>query len=86
LVIEVNAPHSAALSRDGARVFVTQFLTGTVTVLDTAGNIIEKSLKVQSDPGPYGIATHPDGSICVADNSRDFVRRVDPCRCHRPQC
>jgi DNA-binding beta-propeller fold protein YncE len=79
LVIEVNeTPHSVAVSRDGAQVFVTHFRTGTVTVLDAAGSTIEKSLKVQSDPGPYGVATHPDGSIYVADNSRDFVRRVDP--------
>jgi YVTN family beta-propeller protein len=79
LVIDVNeTPHSAAGSRDGAQVFVTQFRTGTVTVLDAVGNSIEKSLKVQSEPGPYGVATHPDGGIYVADNSRDFVRRVDP--------
>jgi YVTN family beta-propeller protein len=79
LVIDVNeTPHSAAASRDGAQVFVTQFRTGTVTVLDAVGNTIEKSLKVQSEPGPYGVATHPDGNIYVADNSRDFVRRVDP--------
>jgi YVTN family beta-propeller protein len=79
LVIEVNeTPHSAAASRDGAKVFVTQFRAGTVTVLDAGGNSIDKSLKVQSDSGPYGVATHPDGSIYVADNSRDFVRRVDP--------
>jgi YVTN family beta-propeller protein len=79
LVIEVNeTPHSAAVSRDGAQVYVTQFRTGTVTVLDAVGNSIEKSLKVQSEPGPYGVATHPDGGIYVADNSRDFVRRVDP--------
>jgi YVTN family beta-propeller protein len=79
LVIDVNeTPHSAAASRDGAQVFITQFRTGTVTVLDAVGNSIEKSLKVQSEPGPYGIATHPDGSIYVADNSRDFVRRIDP--------
>jgi YVTN family beta-propeller protein len=79
LVIEINeTPHSAAASRDGTQVFVTQFRTGTVTVLDAVGNTIEKSLKVQSDPGPYGVATHPDGSFYVADNSRDFVRRVDP--------
>ena len=79
LVIDVNqTPHSAAASRDGTQVFVTQFRTGTVTVLDAVGNSIEKSLKMQSEPGPYGIATHPDGGIYVADNSRDFVRRVDP--------
>jgi DNA-binding beta-propeller fold protein YncE len=79
LVIEVDeTPHSAALSRDGAQLFVTQFRTGTVTVLDTAGNTIEKSLKIQSDPGPYGIATHPDGNIYVSCNGHSFVRRVDP--------
>lgn len=33
--------------------------TGTVTVLDTAGITVEKSLKAQSDPGPYAVATHP---------------------------
>jgi YVTN family beta-propeller protein len=60
LVIEVNeTPHSAAASRDGAHVYVTQFRTGTVSVLDAVGNSIEKSLKVQSDPDPYGVATHP---------------------------
>jgi YVTN family beta-propeller protein len=78
-VIEINeTPHSAAASRDGARVFITQFRTGTVSVLDAVGNEIEKSLKVQSEPGPYGVATHPDGGVYVADNSRDFVRRLDP--------
>ena len=47
-------------------------------MLDAVGNSIEKALKVQSDPGPYGVATHPDGGIYVADDSRDFIRRVDP--------
>ena len=60
LVIEVNeTPHSAAASRDGAHVYVTQFRTGTVSVLDAVGNSIEKSLKVQSDPGPVRCCDSP---------------------------
>src|SRR5262249_48829196 len=77
--IEVDqTPHSATSSRDGALVFVTHFRTGMVSVVDTARNAVTKTLKIQSDPGLYGIAAHPDGGIYVADNSRDFVKRVDP--------
>ncbi len=77
--IEVGqTPHSATASRDGALVFVTHFRTGVVSVVDTAQNTVTQTFTVQSDPGLYGVAAHPDGTIYVADNSRGFVKRVDP--------
>jgi YVTN family beta-propeller protein len=82
-LIEVDqTPHSATSSPDGAWVFVTHFRTGMVSVVDTAQNTVTKTLRVESEPGLYGIAAHPDGRIYVADNSRDFVTRVDPTTGH----
>src|SRR5689334_15930994 len=73
-----QTPHSATPSRDGTLVYVTHFRTGTVSVIDTNLNEVTKTLEIQSEPGLYGIAAHPDGNIFVADNSRDSVKRVNP--------
>ena len=78
-VIQIDdTPHSAAPSADGRLVFVTHFRTGALSVLDTVHNTVTKTLQVQCEPGLYGVAAHPDGSAYVAENSADFVMRVDP--------
>src|SRR5262245_24099651 len=76
-VIQVrNTPHSVAASRDGTRVYVTHFLSGSVSVIDTATHLQITEFDV--DPGLYGVAVKPDGErIYVAGNSSGFVHMID---------
>jgi YVTN family beta-propeller protein len=76
-VINVDeTPHSAASSADGSHVYVSHFLPGSISVIDTARNAVERKIPVT--PGLYGIATHPNNQyIYVAENDSDAVKRID---------
>ena len=77
LVIQVRkTPHGVAASHDGTRVYVTHFLSGSVSVIDTATHSETTAFDV--NPGLYGVAVKPDGErIYVADNSSGFVYLID---------
>ncbi|WP_416564173.1 hypothetical protein [Nocardia testacea] len=76
-VITVDeTPHSVTSSRDGSRVYVSHFLPGTISVIDTTDNTVERTISVT--PGIYGVAAHPNGEhIYVAENDSTFVKRID---------
>ncbi|MGW0181727.1 hypothetical protein [Nocardia sp. NPDC003345] len=75
-IVDVDeTPHSAAASRDGSRIYISHFLPGTVSVIDTRSNSVERTIAVT--PGLYGIAAHPDNEhIYVAENDSGFVKRI----------
>ncbi|MET8703867.1 YncE family protein [Kitasatospora sp. NPDC004723] len=71
-----TGPHSVAASRDGRRVYVTNFLDGTVTAVDTPANTV--ALTFPAAVGPYGVAVDPAGDhVYVAENSSTFVKVFD---------
>jgi YVTN family beta-propeller protein len=76
-VVNVDeTPHSATSSRDGSRVFVSHFLPGTISVIDTTDNAVERT--IAATPGLYGIAVHPNNEhIYVAENDSGAVTRID---------
>jgi YVTN family beta-propeller protein len=61
----------------GRRVYVTNVLSNTVSVLDTADNIVSATIPVGREP--RGIAFKPDGTVAYVSNFRDnTVSIVDP--------
>ena len=53
-------PNGIVISRDGLRVYVSNLLENTVSVVDTSTNRVVKTLLVNSNPG--SIAVSPDGT------------------------
>ena len=51
---------NAAVSKDGSRIFVSNFYNNTVSVVDTATNSLIQTLNVQPFPG--SVAVSPDGT------------------------
>ncbi|MFE7562351.1 SMP-30/gluconolactonase/LRE family protein [Kitasatospora sp. NPDC057500] len=71
-----EGPHSVAASSDGRRVYVTNFLDGTVTAVDTPANTVATTFPVAV--GPYGVALDPPGErLYVAEQSSDAVKVFD---------
>ncbi|MFB7474482.1 hypothetical protein [Kitasatospora sp. NPDC056184] len=71
-----EGPHSVAASSDGRRVYVTNFLDGTVTAVDTPANTV--ALTFPAAVGPYGVAVDPAGErLYVAEHSSTFVKVFD---------
>ncbi|MEV6978226.1 YncE family protein [Kitasatospora sp. NPDC093806] len=71
-----EGPHSVAASRDGLRVYVTNFLDGTVSVIDATSNTVATTFPVAT--GPYGVAVDLGGKrLYVAENSSTFVKVYD---------
>ncbi|GLV75964.1 hypothetical protein Shyhy02_39640 [Streptomyces hygroscopicus subsp. hygroscopicus] len=59
-VIQVgSSPIYAAVSPNGQRVYVTNFGSGSVSVIDTATHTVRTTIAVPA--GPWGIAIAPDG-------------------------
>ena len=56
-----------AISPDGRRVFVTNFVSGTVAIVATARNAVIGTLSV--GPYPFGLAVSPDGKELWVANS-----------------
>jgi YVTN family beta-propeller protein len=71
-----ETPHSATSSRDGSRVYVSHFLSGTISVINTTDNAVEQTIPVT--PGLYGVTAHPNNEhIYVAENDSGTVKRID---------
>jgi YVTN family beta-propeller protein len=71
-----RTPHSVAISHDGSRVYVTHFLTGSVSVIDTVDNSVTATFALS--PGLYGVAVSSDDAfIYVANQDSGFVHRID---------
>jgi YVTN family beta-propeller protein len=54
-----ETPHSVAVSPDGRHIYVTNFLPGTVSIIDVNFEKIVATIEVTR--GPYGVAARPDG-------------------------
>jgi len=66
----------AAASPDGRRVYVTNFFSDNVSVVDTASNIVIAS--VPAGGGPVGVVLSPDGSIAyVADQNANAITAIN---------
>jgi YVTN family beta-propeller protein len=69
-------PHSVAVSRDGARLYVTHFLSGSVTVIDTATNSVTATID-DLPSGTYGVAVSADGKfLFLANPHGQFLRKI----------
>ena len=65
-------PSGVAVSPDGARVYVSNYGSNSVSVLDpAAANPLVTSIAVDSQP--FGLAISPDGSLLYAANGPDTV-------------
>jgi YVTN family beta-propeller protein len=75
--IDVSAtPHSVAVSHDGSRLYVSHFLSGAVSVIDTSTNSLVATI-TSLPAGTYGVAASADGKfLYVANPNSTFVKRV----------
>jgi YVTN family beta-propeller protein len=65
-----SSPRGLALSPDGDRLYVTNQLGDSVSVIDTATDAVIATWPLATAPTPEGIAASPDGSrIVVAGNA-----------------
>jgi YVTN family beta-propeller protein len=71
-----DGPHSVAASRDGSRVYVTNFHAGSVSVIDTSSKAVVATLAV--GVSLYGVAVSPDGArLYVADTHRSTLSMIE---------
>ena len=61
-----DAPFGVAVSPDGSRAYVTNYGSGTVSVINTANNTVGSPITVGSFP--VGVAVSPDGSRAYVTN------------------
>jgi YVTN family beta-propeller protein len=62
-----NEPAGVAVTPDGKQVYVTNFNSNTVSVIDTASNIVVATVGVGL--GPVGVAITPDGKHAYVTNN-----------------
>ncbi len=62
-----NFPIGVAITPDGAFAYVTNLLTGTVSVIETASNTLVATVRVALDP--VGVAITPDGAFAYVTNA-----------------
>lgn len=55
-----DGPHSVAVSLDGTRLYATNYLSGSVSVIDTSRNTVVAGIRI--GVGLYGVAVNPDGA------------------------
>ncbi|MCP1505341.1 YVTN family beta-propeller protein [Pseudomonas marginalis] len=61
-----TSPHHIALSADGARAYVTNYTSHTVSVINTRTNTVIDTISGFSNP--YRLAIHPDGARLFVGN------------------
>ncbi|MBF6037211.1 YncE family protein, partial [Pseudomonas sp. P155] len=66
-----GSPHGIAFTPDGTRVYVSNYTSDTISVIDTATNLVLTNIPVERDPA--GIVVSPDGTrayvCCNGSNS-----------------
>ena len=62
-----NAPFEVGVSPDGSKVYVANWLSNNVTVIQTATNTVSY-IPTPNGLGPYGIGVSPDGSKVYVPN------------------
>jgi len=74
-----DGPHSVAAARDGSRVYVTNFHSATVSVIDAAAKAVTST--IQAGVSLYGIAVSPDGErLYVADTRSSALAMIETLR------
>ncbi len=69
-------PSCVAITPDNAKVYVTNMVSGTVSVINAATRQVVKTIKVGTEP--FGCALTPDGSsLFVANQSSDNVSVIN---------
>ncbi len=71
-----SAPHTAAYSPDGGRLYVTDNVSNTVSVVDTVSRSVIRTIPVGSNP--RGIAVSQDGRrVYVSNNGSQSLSIID---------
>jgi YVTN family beta-propeller protein len=65
-----------AVSPDGSKVYVSNSQSNTVSVIDTAKNMVIASIAAVGPPSPVGVAVSPDGSKVYVTNQSSGISTV----------
>jgi YVTN family beta-propeller protein len=69
-------PWCVAITPDSAKVYVTNMVSGTVSVINRSARVVVKTIKVGTEP--FGCALSPDGSkLYVTNQSSDDVSLIN---------
>jgi len=72
----LETPHSVAVSHDGSRVYVSHFMSGSVSLVDAGTGSVTGVL--ETSPGAYGVAPNAnDKFLHVAHPDSDFLPTVE---------
>ena len=71
-----NTPHGIAVTPDDSKVYVTNSVSNTVSVIDASTDMVTTTINVGNYP--FGIIASPDGSkIYVANNGTNTISVID---------
>lgn len=61
-------PHGIAITRDGTKAYVANYMLDTVSVIDTLKDKVTATVSLLSKSGPFGIVITPDGTKAYITN------------------
>jgi YVTN family beta-propeller protein len=70
-----NEPFGVSVTPDGSKVYVTNFASSTVSVIDTATDTVTTTILPVSS-FPAGVTANPDGTKVYVANSQQFASNV----------
>ncbi|MFI4973707.1 MAG: bifunctional YncE family protein/alkaline phosphatase family protein [Caulobacterales bacterium] len=69
------SPYEVVLSKDGSRLFVSNWSSNSVSVIDTATNTVISTIRVGANPNDMAIS--PDGRLFVVCSNDNTVHVID---------
>ena len=76
-------PHSLTASPDGLRIYVANYLSNSVSVIDLSTKKVIRTISLHYQDGPLDLACSPDGNLLYIANHRSGLLKVIDTRTFR---